>query len=217
MIRLHATNKLLAKLPLASNGTLTGQVGTGFSAAKTLEALNPLSDWQGSLVVIQKRNCVLLRHEQTGFVLCLANLQKSDFAHFDRHFKVAVQGALRCAKASDEHLQTLTQLLQPLVVDERYQPQEVERLNQLKATIERCLWDDNASLETLDIDQLNVQVNAELSTLSQDKPLQAMLDLLEHAARSFARSANDIEQTAGAKAQHNVVHFADFRAPKIPK
>lgn len=71
MITIHATKKLSAKLPsgispIDSTGT-TSELDN-----------NPLSGWHANLLILQRRNCVLLVHDVTRFPLFIKGLLKAD-------------------------------------------------------------------------------------------------------------------------------------------
>lgn len=63
---LHCSQKLAAKLP-------------GVSAVP-LEETSPLGSWHGHLFTLDRRQCVMLCHDATRYVLFLPGLRKTDFA-----------------------------------------------------------------------------------------------------------------------------------------
>ena len=70
---IHCTHKLAAKL-------------LGVSSAPLGET-NPLGSWHANLYVIDRHNCVMFCHDQTRFVLFMAELKKADFARLDFWFQ----------------------------------------------------------------------------------------------------------------------------------
>jgi hypothetical protein len=92
MIAIHTTKKLYAKLPTVAS---MKQCEIEESEANTLDSAdpasrlgndNPLSGWHANLLILQRRNCILLVHDATRFPLFMKGLVKADFAHFDRLF-----------------------------------------------------------------------------------------------------------------------------------
>ena len=63
---LHCSQKLAAKVP-------------GVSAVP-LEETSPLGSWHGHLFTLDRRQCVMLCHDATRYVLFLPGLRKADFA-----------------------------------------------------------------------------------------------------------------------------------------
>ena len=69
MININVTQKLYKKFDLDENGHLKQKL-KGSNAPEEAVDINPLRDWHANLVIIQRRNCVLLVHDPTRFVVC---------------------------------------------------------------------------------------------------------------------------------------------------
>lgn len=67
---LHCSKKLAAKLP-------------GVSPVP-LDETSPLGSWHGHLLSFDRRQCVMLCHDKTRYVLFLPGLRKEHFADLDR-------------------------------------------------------------------------------------------------------------------------------------
>jgi len=59
---IHCTKKLAAKLPHVSD--------------TPLDEPNPLGSWHANLYTIHRRNCIMLCHDNTRFVLFMAGLKQ---------------------------------------------------------------------------------------------------------------------------------------------
>ena len=86
---LHGSQKLAARLP-------------GVSPAP-LEETSPLGSWHGHLFTLDRRQCVMLCHDGTRYVLFLPGLRKEHFVDFEarcfRPLYLATLAALGCAAA----------------------------------------------------------------------------------------------------------------------
>ncbi|MBM6550355.1 DUF6933 domain-containing protein [Marinomonas ostreistagni] len=208
MIRLQVTKKLLAKLPINAQGRLPTRSSSN-SAASTLEALNPLSDWYATLYLMQHRNCLLMVHAKTRFALLLPCLTKPDFGKLNEHFQSQCLATLEALGANDAQLGCARQFLQSLVIEEGVSRAHSEALNLHKGMVERLLWDDNASLMDQDATRLNVELN-KLTEAHSD-----LLAVLDSASVTLERSANRTGASSAQPAKdNNVVAFADFQKPR---
>jgi len=80
MIKVHATKKLFAKLPLDDNGRLKT---TRENREASYSGASPLGDWHANLLTLQKHNCILFIHDATRFPVFIKELLKPDFAQKD--------------------------------------------------------------------------------------------------------------------------------------
>ena len=68
MIKVHATKKLLAKLPLDAEGFLPSKYDLPASGTDTLHSEDSwLSGWHATTFQMQRRNCLLFVHDKTRF------------------------------------------------------------------------------------------------------------------------------------------------------
>lgn len=134
---LHATAKLAAKLPAV--------------AAEPIEATDALGGWHGNLYVIDRRQCVMLCHDDTRYVLFLAGFTKATLAELNAAFGglfLASLDALGCAPAT---LARVRLALGPLQVDTRTDRSVLSALRVAKGDFEALLCEVPS---VLDLDPL---------------------------------------------------------------
>ena len=210
MITIHATKKLYAKLPtlagaLDSVGSASRPQSELFSHTPTLvlreREQNPLSGWHSNLLIIQRRNCVLLVHDATRFPLFIKGLLKTDFANFDRLFADALMNTLLKLGASQTQLNTAAALLAPCHFDTDCNRSVQGTMNQMAGEFEHRLWFDKARLEDICSHATGAWLADRPCTVKGQKeciwPDRAMLMLLDRA-----------EDAAPAK--QNVAQLADY-------
>lgn len=204
MITIHATKKLHAKLPLDAQGCIGGKQA---QPNPTLPAnnKNPLSGWHANVIVLQRRNCVLLVHDATRFPLFIKSLVKADFARFDWYFADALMNTLLKLGANQQQLDNAAALLAPCQFDTVCNRSVQGTMNQMAGDIEHMLWYDNVSLDDISSYRSGVWLAGRPCTVKGVKdciwPKKAMLALLSQAAPH-----NDT--TAHAE---NVVQLTDYR------
>ncbi|WP_235041484.1 DUF6933 domain-containing protein [Vreelandella profundi] len=86
MIQLHATRKLSKRLPLNSDGQFAVSPRTEWLYQIPSLNINPLSGWHANVATLQRRNCVLLVHDETCFPLVLPAITKPDFFELNDRF-----------------------------------------------------------------------------------------------------------------------------------
>lgn len=144
MIDLYCTQKLIAKLPV-SQGLLPE--GVELQASLTEKIINnPLSGWHANLLTLQRRNCVLLVHNQTRFPVFIMGMKKPDFATLDYHFADCFMNTLLKVGADEQHMQAAQDLLAPVSIAKSNDRSVQGTLNQMKGDIEHMLWFDNANI-----------------------------------------------------------------------
>ncbi|MEX2474509.1 hypothetical protein [Marinobacter sp.] len=147
MIRLHCTQKLLAKLPLDATGRLKRKAL--HPQAANDEAESPLSNWHANLLTIQRRNCVLFIHDATRFPVLATCLTKPDFAELDWWFQDAVMNTLLKSGANEAHMEAAASALSQLVCDSQCDRSVQATMNQMKQDLEHQIWYDNLSISDL--------------------------------------------------------------------
>lgn len=146
MLTIHATKKLLAKLPLDDSGNLKSAKASPDLYLVT-NADNPLSGWHANLITFQRRNCVLLVHNGTRFPLFLKGLKKADFANFNVLFEDSLMNTLLKADANQQQLNTATRLIQPCRFDNDCNRSVQGTMNQMKGDLEYVLWRQNTLID----------------------------------------------------------------------
>lgn len=181
MIRLHCTQKLLAKLPLDASGRLQSKVRQAEAANDA--AASPLSGWHANLISLQQRNCVLFVHDATRFPVLVTCLAKPDFAELDWHFQDGLMNTLLKAGANQHQLDAAAKALTPLVCDTSCDRSVQGTMNQMKQDVEHLLWYDNVAITELSNYRTGVWLADRPCTVKGTKgcvwPMKAMLALLD--------------------------------------
>lgn len=208
MIQLHATRKLFERLPLDENGQLPLTARSDWLQDRPPLDINPLSGWHGNLVTIQRRNCLLLVHDQSRFPLVLTALTKPDFVELNDRFEDALMNTLLKCGADDALMDAAHRYLRPLQVDSRCNRSVQGTLNQMKQDVEHIVCYDNLNVA----DMLGYSLGAMLA----DRPCgvkgrgyvwpQREMFALLAALPGAPRPAE-----SGGQTPDNVVQLADYR------
>lgn len=146
MIQLHCTKKLLAKLPLDSNGQLRSlrphHVPQAANDNRHSSQTSSLSSWHGNLITLQRRQCVLLVHDTTRFPVFIPCLTKSDFAELDGYFTDVFMNTLLKVGADGAIMQRAHQALAPFTCDNDCDRSVRGTMNQMAQDLE-CSLDYN--------------------------------------------------------------------------
>jgi hypothetical protein len=137
MIQIHATKKLLARMPAQ---TKPGPEDI-LAAPQSKQG-----SWHANLLTIQRRNCLLFVHDQTRFPVFMPALTKPDFAKIDRFFDDALMNTLLKCGATQEQLDTAAALLQPLAFVGGTDRSVLGTLNQLGQDIDHILYFDSLNV-----------------------------------------------------------------------
>lgn len=144
MINLFCTQKLIAKLPV-NEGVIPACSDAKLTDLSTPDT-HPLSDWHANLLTIQRRNCMLLMHNQTRFPVFIVGLTKPDFAKLDFLFADSFINTLLKVGASNQQLQKAASLLGPLTIAKANNRSVQGTMNQMKGDIEHQLWFDQINI-----------------------------------------------------------------------
>lgn len=208
MIKLHVTKKLLAKLPIDESGYLLNVKGAGDEIAKTE---SPLSGWHANLVLLQRRNCILLVHDTTRFPLFMPCLTKPDFANLDRWFEDALMNTLLKCGANDRQLDAVYRHLAPLQIDTDCSRSVQGTMNQMKGAIENMLWYDGVDIIDLSAARTGVWLAERPCSVKGYKeyiwPPEAMLALLNGLAVGDLPATEDVVDSAGS----NIISLDSYR------
>ncbi|GKW13009.1 MULTISPECIES: hypothetical protein [Pectobacterium] len=139
MIQLHATHKLFKSLPLNDSGQFAATPCSQWLFTQPKIELNPLSNWHGNLITLQRRNCLLLVHDATRFPLVLPALIKKNFVELNDHFVDAFINTLLKCGADEIQLNVAQNYLRPLQVDTQCSRSVQGTLNQIKGDIEHVV------------------------------------------------------------------------------
>lgn len=204
MITIHATKKLYAKLPLDENGCIVSKGPEGPFGQRSV-ADNPLSGWHANLIVLQRRNCIVLVHDETRFPLFMPGLLKADLAGFNRMFPDTLMNTLLKSGADEYLMDAAAALLAPCQFDTDCNRSVQGTMNQMKGDLEHMLW-----MEQVNVTEITGYRHAawlsDRPCNTKDRkdfilPRQEMLDLLSNAA----------PRVLDGVPRNNVVHLSDFR------
>lgn len=148
MINLYCTQKLIAKLPVKEGLLPEGEQlqASLVECGSEIIINNPLSGWHANLVTLQRRNCVLLVHNQTRFPVFMIGLTKKDFAALDYHFADCLMNTLLKVGANEAQMQSAQELLAPVTINKSNDRSVHGTLNQMAGDVEHMLWYDNAQI-----------------------------------------------------------------------
>ncbi|WP_052237845.1 DUF6933 domain-containing protein [Pectobacterium carotovorum] len=185
MIQLHATHKLFSRLPLNDSSQLAVTPRSQWLFTQPTVDINPLSNWHGNLITLQRRNCVLLVHDATRFPLVLLALIKKDFTELNDHFTDSFINTLLKGGAEEDQLNAAQHYLRPLQVDTQCSRSVQGTLNQMKGDIEHAVWFDNlkvAELSGYSLSQLLADRPCSVKDRGYLWPQKEMLSLLSQLA-----------------------------------
>ncbi|WP_319783567.1 DUF6933 domain-containing protein [Oceanisphaera sp. IT1-181] len=194
MILLHATRKLFEKLPLLyneqlKNGQLAATPRSQWLFEQPMLDINPLSGWDGNLVTLQRRNCVLLVHNATRFPLVLPALLKPDYGELNDRFVDSFMNTLLKCAANEAQMNAAQLCLRPLQIDTQCQRSEQSTLTRIKTELEQSLLYTNDNISELTGYGLGAWL-AHIPRTVKDKgmisPDKAMLTLLSGLAVTVA-------------------------------
>lgn len=134
MITIHATKKLLAKLPVDGAGFLPENKNR--PAVQISSTESPLSIWHANLITLQRRNCILLAHDTTRFPLFIPCLTKPDYANLNWHFQDSLMNTLLKVGADQNQLDAAAKALTQLCFDSICDRSVQGTMNRMKADIE---------------------------------------------------------------------------------
>ena len=206
MIKIHATKKLLAKLPVDESGFLPEKKPPPHMRGCNEQSESLLSGWHANLITLQRRNCILLVHDTTRFPLFISSLTKPDFVRLDWYFQDVLMNTLLKLGTSQQQMDTAAVHLQRLRFDSNCNRSVQGTMNQMKGDVEHMLWYDNAAVQDLSGYRTGVWLASRPCTVKGLKdcvwPDKAILELLN----TLPVDKPDIQI-----ARNNVVNMEDYR------
>lgn len=185
MIRLHCTQKLLAKLPLDTSGRLKRKAL--LPQAANDEPESHLSGWHANLLTIQRHNCVLFVHDTSRFPVLTTCLTKLDFAELDWWFQDTLMNTLIKSGANETQMNAAGSIFSQLVCDSECDRSVQATMNQMKQDLEHHIWYDNLSISDLAAYSTGAWLADRPCTVKGIKgcvwPQRAMLALLDSVKR----------------------------------
>lgn len=208
MITVHATKKLLAKLPVDEQGFLPSAGSAHYLETNDAKhpGLSSLGSWHANLLTIQRRNCLLFVHDQTRFPVFIPALKKPDFANLNHLFGDGLMNTLLKCGATDIQLERAAQHLQPLQFDTVCNRSVQGTLNRVGLEIEHVLYYDNINVAEITGYRLSAEMADRPCTVKGRKDyLLPVLEFLVLVDALLVDSA--VVDTTPC----NVVDFAAFR------
>jgi len=197
MIKVHATKKLFAKLPLDDNGRLKT---TRENREASYSGASPLGDWHANLLTLQKHNCILFIHDATRFPVFIKELLKPDFAQLSWHFEDVFMNTLLKAGANEKQMSAAANALGELEFDSVCDRSVQSTLTQRAKDIEHMLIYENMPLENASAYRTGVWLSETLTKAKGMKdyirPNEQMFALLDELSSA---SKNGGENTAAEK------------------
>ena len=145
MIQIHATQKLFKKFPVDEHGHLKLDPASPIVPDQAVD-INPLRNWHANLVTIQRRNCVLLIHDQTRFVVFVPCLTKKEFGAFQREFEYAFMNTILKCGANEQQMDTAHSLIEKVEIDTNCNRSVQGTLNQMVQYAKHMFVYDNVDV-----------------------------------------------------------------------
>ena len=145
MIHIHVTQKLYKKFSLDELGRLKSGTSNSSEPEKSID-INPLRDWHANSLTIQRRNCVLLVHNQTRFTVFIPCLRKKEFDSFQREFEFAFMNTLLKCSANEQQMDMASRLLEKIEIDTNCDRSVQGTLNQMVQYAKHIIEYDNIDI-----------------------------------------------------------------------
>ena len=207
MIQIHATKKLLAKMPAQTKP----------EAEDVLAApQSKLGSWHANLLTMQRRNCLLFVHDQTRFPVFIPALTKPDLANIDWFFEDVLMNTLLKCRATEKQRITAAALLQPLAFVGGTDRSVLGTLNQLGQDIDHILYFDSLNVAEMAGYALSASLASRPCHVKGQKeyiwPQDAFLALLDSLSGEVELSIHELDDEQPLP--DNVVMLDGFRQTK---
>lgn len=186
-MQLHATQTLLAKLPLNTQGQLNATARSQWLFDRPPLNANALGDWHGKILVTQRRNTLLLVHTQTRFPLVLPALKKADWTELNDRFGDALMNTLLKCGANEAQLEAAHHCMRALQVDRQCDRSALGTLNHLGQDLEAFLYYNRVDVTQLGSPSVGAMLANRPCTVKGRKvlwPNKEMLALLDQLAKA---------------------------------
>lgn len=220
MIIIHATKKLLAKLPVDEQGLLP--VAHRFDNQQDTDKPSPLGSWHANLLTIQRRNCLLFIHDETRFPVFMPALTKSDVANLNFLFEDALMNTLIKCGANHQHMTHASMTLQSMQFDTVCNRSVQGTLNRVGQDADWYLHYDGVKVAEITGYRLSAELADRPCNVKGQKdciwPKSAFLALLDGLTDSPSATEPDSEPSSLTRSSperpENVVLLDAFRKPK---
>lgn len=219
MITIHATKKLLAKLPVNEQGLLPKDRrfdDAQLAGSSSLPSM--LGSWHANLLTIQRRNCVLFVHDDTRFPVFIPALTKPHFARLDLCFEDALANTLLKCGANDQQLDKLHAAFQPLQFDSVCNRSVQGTMNRVGQDADWYLHYDGVKVAEITGYRLSAELADQPCNVKGQKdciwPKAAFLALIDGLPDSLlTERTEDCAQDQTSSAD-NVISLDSFRKPE---
>ncbi len=214
MIKIHATKKLLSKLPVNEQGFLpldSNMLPQQFTT--TEQAENILSSWHANLLILQRRNCIMFVHDATRFPVFIPCLTKPDFAALDWHFQDVFMNTLLKIGADDAMMKRAADLLQPLCFDTDCNRSVQGTMNQMAGDLEHSINYRGMTIQDASPYRISAWLADRPCNIKGRKdcvwPIKAMGELLGDSVetKQLLKSKQETESSGGA----DIIELSRFR------
>tara|TARA_R110001592_G_scaffold336934_1_gene622691 strand:- start:247 stop:879 length:633 start_codon:yes stop_codon:yes gene_type:complete len=183
MIKIHATKKLLTKLPINEQGFLPPDKNAPPQQGNTTDhSESLLSGWHANLITLQRRNCILFVHDTTRFPVFIPCLTKPDFAALDWLFQDAFMNTMLKIGADDAMMNRAADLLQPLCFDSDCNRSVQGTMNQMAGDIENSINFHDVNMQDVSPYRISAWLADRPCNIKGQKdcawPIRAMSELL---------------------------------------
>ena len=181
MIHIHATQKLYKKFSLDEQGQLKPDKA-GPTAPNRAVDINPLRHWHANIMTIQRRNCVLLVHDQTRFTVFIPCLTKTNFGAFQHEFELAFMNTILKCGANEQQMNMAHSLLEKIQIDTDCNRSVQGTLNQMVQYAKHMVFYDDIDITQITGHRLGAHLADTPCTVKGRKhtvwPIREMLALL---------------------------------------
>lgn len=151
-------------------------------ARKIEEPKGLLHSWHANLIVLQRRQCVLMTHDETRYPVFLGPMTKPDFKFFDRSFAFALMNALLKSGADEMQMEIASSQIQKLYFDTCTNRSVLATMNVATKDLEVLIEHERSKIEDLNEHRISAWLADRPCTVDRGKrilwPKQAMFDLL---------------------------------------
>jgi len=181
---------------------------------------NPLSGWHASLLLMQRRECVILIHDTTHFAVFIPCLNKPDFANLNNLFEDSFINSLLKCGANQVQLDSAQQLMAPLQIDSVCNRSVQGTMNRMAGDIENFLHYDQVDVSQITGNRIGAWLAARPCNIKGQKacvfPAEAMLGLLDESVLLLNTQQGLVESDEKIRTDtpSNVISMLEFQRKK---
>lgn len=173
---IHCTKKFFAKLPQKDTASSTVTTAIGLKAQWL--------HWHANLITVQRRQCVILVHYVTRFLLFIPCLTKKDFADLYRHFEDTFINTLLKSDIEPELINTAAVNLCSLQFGTTFNRAVQGTMNQVSQEIDLSLHYNQSLITDINHYRLSADLSERPYNVKGEKdciwPIKAIADFLKN-------------------------------------